>query len=154
MKYLYLLLLTFSYSLLSQKKPVDNNLYEGNEKVKKEDYSGAEIDYRKVLDKAPKSTQALFNLGNTQYESNAYDEATQQFFRTQKLSKNKSEKHSALHNLGNIYMKKKEYQKAVESYKSALRNNPSDDETRYNYALAKSLLDDENKDKKKDEKDY
>jgi tetratricopeptide (TPR) repeat protein len=46
-------------------------------------------------------------------------------------------------------MKKKEYQKAVESYKSALRNNPSDDETRYNYALAKSLLDDENKNKKK-----
>ena len=70
------------------------------------------------------------------------------FFRTQKFSENKTEKHAALHNMGNVYMKKKEYEKAVESYKNALRNNPSDNETRYNYALAKSLLEDENKNNK------
>ena len=56
-------------------------------------------------------------------------------------------------------MKKKEYQKAVEAYKNALRNNPSDDETRYNYALAKELLNNEKppeeqeQDDKKDQKD-
>ena len=37
-------------------------------------------------------------------------------------------------------MQKKEYQNAVEAYKNALRNDPSDEETRYNYALAKELL--------------
>ena len=60
-----------------------------------------------------------------------------------KLKKNSQidlEKHSAFHNLGNTYMKKKDYAQAVEAYKNALRNNSEDDETRYNYALAKKFL--------------
>ena len=156
MKYLNLLFLLISFSLISQKTSIDNELYEGNEKVKKKDYLGAEMDYRLALTRAPQTPKALFNLGNTQYQANAYDEAAQQFFRTQKFSENKTEKHAALHNMGNVYMKKKEYEKAVESYKNALRNNPSDNETRYNYALAKSLLEDEkknNKDKDKQNND-
>jgi len=151
MKYLNLLFFSVSFSLISQNKSIDNDLYKGNEKVKKENYSGAEVDYRLALTKSPETPKALFNLGNTQYKSNAYDEAVQQFFKTQKFSKDKSDKHAALHNMGNVYMKKKEYEKAIESYKSALRNNPSDNETRYNYALAKSLLDDEKDNKEKDD---
>jgi hypothetical protein len=56
-------------------------------------------------------------------------------------------------------MNEKNYTNAVEAYKNALRNNPSDEETRYNYALAKKKLkenppkDDKNKDKKDDKKD-
>mgnify|MGYP003327910704 CR=1 FL=1 len=88
-----------------------------------------------------------------------YDEASQRFFQTQKLSKNKEVKHQAFHNMGNVYMQKKEYQKAVEAYKNALRNNPADDETRYNYALAKELLEkdkppeEQEQDDKKDQKE-
>ena len=37
-------------------------------------------------------------------------------------------------------MLEKNYQGAVESYKNALRNNPNDEETRYNFALAKKFL--------------
>ena len=59
---------------------------------------------------------------------------------TQKNSEVDLEKHSAFHNLGNSYMKKKDYAQAVEAYKNALRNNSADDETRYNYALAKKFL--------------
>ena len=59
---------------------------------------------------------------------------------TQKNSEIDLEKHSAFHNLGNSYMKKKDYAQAVEAYKNALRNNSADDETRYNYALAKKFL--------------
>ena len=43
------------------------------------------------------------------------------------------------------FMKKKDYAKALEAYKNALKNNSYDDETRYNYALAKKLLENENK---------
>ena len=39
--------------------------------------------------------------------------------------------------------RKKNIKKAVEAYKNALRNNPADEETRYNYALAKELLENE-----------
>jgi len=37
-------------------------------------------------------------------------------------------------------MNQKNYAGAVEAYKNALRNNPKDDETRYNFALAKKML--------------
>ena len=53
-------------------------------------------------------------------------------------------------------MEGKNYQGAVDAFKNALRNNPSDDETRYNLAVAQKLLDKEkqqNKDKEKDKKD-
>ena len=79
MKHLNLLFLLISFSLISQKTSIDNELYEGNEKVKKEDYLGAEMDYRLALTRAPQTPKALFNLGNTQYQANAYDEAAQQF---------------------------------------------------------------------------
>jgi hypothetical protein len=49
-------------------------------------------------------------------------------------------------------MKDKDYGGAVEAYKNALRNNPADEETRYNYALAKKMLK-ENPPKKDDKKD-
>jgi len=151
-KLLYILLFIFQ-TTYSQESTDDNLIYEGNKKVKKEDFNGAEIDYRNALFNDPKSPKAFHNLGNAQYNSSAYEEAIQQFFRTQKFSKDKLEKHSAFHNMGNTFMKKKQYEKAVESYKSALRNNPSDDETRYNYALAKSLLDKQkNNDNKGDKK--
>ena len=52
---------------------------------------------------------------------NAYKSATMN-------AKTKAEKHSALHNMGNVFMNQKDYAKAVETYKEALRNNPNDDQ--------------------------
>ncbi len=49
-------------------------------------------------------------------------------------------------------MQNEDYQNAVNSFKNALLNNPSDDETRYNYVLAKELLKNQQKDNKKDDK--
>ena len=141
--------------LYSQKGDIINHIYEGNEEADQEKYSEAEIKYRKALSISPEETKALFNLGNTHFNDKDFDEASQRFFQTQKFSKDKNEKHMAFHNMGNVFMKKKDYAKAVESYKNALRNNPKDDETRYNYALAKEILEKEkeknqNKDKNKD----
>ena len=107
----------------------------------------------------PEKESALYNLGNTHFKDKKYDEASQRFFQTQKFASSKETKHRAFHNMGNVYMQKKEYQKAVEAYKNALRNNSKDDETRYNYALAKELLENEKppeeqeKDDQKDQKD-
>ena len=61
------------------------------------------------------------------------------------ISTYKPEKHKAFHNLGNTFMNAKQYKEAVEAYKNALRNNPTDDETRYNLALAKKMLEEEQK---------
>ena len=65
-----------------------------------------------------------------------------------------NEKHRIHHNIGNILMKKDFCKEALEAYKNALRNNPNDNETRYNLSLAKLCADEQNKnDKKNDDKD-
>lgn len=122
---------------------VTNAIVSGNEKAQEAANTAAEVDYRKALALDPKRTEAQFNLANNHYAGAHYDEAAQRYFLTQKNAANRGAKHSAFHNLGNVHMQNKDYAKAVESYKNALRNNPMDDETRYNYALAKSLLEDE-----------
>lgn len=63
-----------------------------------------------------------------------------------KIAESKEDKHKIFHNLGNSFMEQKKYQEAVNAYKDALRNNPKDEETRYNYALAKKMLEEEQKD--------
>ncbi len=143
----------------SQNGAVTNHIYEGNEKAESQAFIQAEKSYRKALSLAPEQAAALYNLGTTHFLDKQYDEASQRFFQTQKFAASKEEKHRAFHNMGNVYMQQKEYQKAVEAYKNALRNNPSDEETRYNYALAKSLLEKEEppqeqeQDDQKDQKD-
>lgn len=101
--------------------------------------------------------KASYNLGNSIYQIKKYSEAKDKYLKTLANAKSKSDKHKAYHNLGNVFMKEKNYSKAVENYKNALRNNPKDEQTRYNYALAKELLkknpppkSDKNKDKQKD----
>ena len=120
-----------------------NLIHQGNQKLIDESYAEAESKYRKAISESPLQIEGVFNLGNAHYRSEDYQEASQRFLQTQKLAISKEKKHQAFHNLGNSFMKKKDYSQAVEAYKNALRNNPQDDETRYNYALAKSLLEQE-----------
>ncbi|WP_106791637.1 tetratricopeptide repeat protein [Aquimarina sp. Aq78] len=124
--------------------------------VKDGNFPKAEGEYRKAIAKNPVNPTAKYNLANAYYNSEKYDEATHRYTEAAKIASAKSEKHKAFHNQGNTYMEQKKYKEAVEAYKNALRNNPKDDETRYNLALAKKMLEqqqqqnDQNKDKDKD----
>ena len=158
-KLFYIFVISALSFIQAQEGEIINHIYDGNSEVEEGALIAAEKSYRKALSLAPEKSTALHNLGNTHFLAEQYEEASQRFFQTQKFASSKEEKHRAFHNMGNVFMKKKEYQKAVEAYKNALRNNPSDDETRYNYALAKELLDNEKppeeqeQDDKKDQKD-
>ncbi|NNF82148.1 MAG: tetratricopeptide repeat protein [Flavobacteriaceae bacterium] len=110
-------------------------IYEGNEMVD-EDFISAEKEYRKGLSKAPSNAAGSYNLGHAYINSGHYDEAILRILEATKSSDSKDERHAAYHNIGNILMEKEMCKEAVESYKNALRNNPADDETRYNLALA------------------
>ncbi len=155
----WIFVLTAFNLLQAQEGKINNHIYEGNIEVEDGALVAAEKSYRKALSLAPEAPTALHNLGNTHFLAEQYEEASQRFFQAQKFSSSKEDKHKAFHNMGNVFMKKKEYQKAVEAYKNALRNNPFDDETRYNYALAKELLENEKppeeqeQDDNKDQKD-
>lgn len=138
-KILHITFLFFTFMSYSQSDP-NNLVLKGNADILNKNYNDAEVEYRKAISTNKNQNKASHNLGNLLFENQNYDEAIQEYFKTQKNSEIDLEKHSAFHNLGNSYMKKKDYAQAVEAYKNALRNNSADDETRYNYALAKKFL--------------
>ncbi len=123
-----------------KRREVQNYLSEAQQALQKDDFVGAEADYRRAISLDPKSETAQYNLGTAYYEKEKNAEAMRRFAKAAATASTKSEKHRAYHNLGNTYMNEKKYQEAVEAYKNALRNNPQDEETRYNLALAKDLL--------------
>jgi len=137
----------------------DKTMPKANEEYSEKKFVEAEANYRISNSKFPKRTVAPFNLGNSIYKQNQNAEAKFAYAKAVENTKSRTQKHKIYHNLGNVFMNEKNYTNAVEAYKNALRNNPSDEETRYNYALAKKKLkenppkDDKNKDKKDDKKD-
>lgn len=120
-----------------------NTTWEANKELSENDFIGAEADYRRAISQSSENTAAPYNLGNAYYNRESFKEAFGRFKQAGELATEKGDKHKAFHNMGNVFMKNKEYEKAVEAYKEALRNNPSDEETRYNLALAKEMLEKE-----------
>ena len=153
---LYLLLL-FYFAVSAQEK--DKNLPTANEEYAQNKFVDAEANYRISHSKFPKRTVASYNLGNAIYKQNQIEEAKFAYAKAIENTKSRAQKHKVFHNLGNVFMKEKNYTEAVEAYKNALRNDPKDEESRYNYALAKKMLkenppkDDKNKDKNKDKEE-
>ena len=120
------------------------------------DFEKAEKNYRVAINDSLADLKATFNLSNEYYSEGYFEDAILRQLEAIKLAKNKIEKHKAYYNLGNSFMKKEMCSEAVSAYKSALRNNPNDDETRYNLALAKQCEDEQNKnddDQKDDQQD-
>jgi tetratricopeptide (TPR) repeat protein len=151
--YILYILLPFSFAVSAQEK--DKTLPKANDEYSEKKFVEAEANYRISNSKFPKRTVAPFNLGNSIYKQNQIAEAKFAYAKAIENIKTRPQKHKVFHNLGNVFMKEKNYTAAVEAYKNALRNNPSDEETRYNYALAKKKLKENppKNDKKKDKKD-
>ena len=108
-----------SFSLKAQAEKENNYISKGNGLHENKSYVDAEAEFRKALSINQDNPIANQNLGNTLYRSEDYDQANQRFFRSQKDNLDKSQKHLAFHNMGNVFMKKKDYPKAVEAYKNA-----------------------------------
>ena len=150
------------------KKEANAYINEAEEALSENDFASAEAAYRKAIAKDPANTAAKYNMGNLYYNREKSGESQSRFVEADKVSESKEDRHRINHNLGNSFMKQKKYKEAVEAYKNALRNDPTDDETRYNLALAKKKLEEEqqqdqnnddnqdnqdNKDQNEDQKD-
>jgi len=140
-------------------KKANDYVHEANQLINEDNFVSAEMEYRKAISEQPASVAGVYNLGNSYYRKGNFEEA---LYRQQQAAKNavsKEEKHKAFHNIGNILMQNKQCKEAVEAFKNALRNDPTDDETRYNLVIAKECAEqqkDENKDdqnKDEDKKD-
>ena len=157
---LLLVVSTASFAQKKDKKPAVQQvekqiIRQGNEFYKQNNFQDAEIQYKKALDVNPNYEKANYNLGNAIYQQDRFDEAVPRYDLVTKTTKDKTVKGENFHNIGNAMMKKKDYDKAINAYKNSLRNNPNDDETRYNLALAQKMRKKEadNKDDKKNKDD-
>lgn len=156
--YITLLFLLVASCAFAQKTERDY-LRSGNKLYNDSLFIKAEVDYRKALEINPKSTDAMFNLGNSLLMQQKAKEAMEQFESASKVEKDRDKLAQIYHNMGVILQSSKQYPQCIEaSYKESLRNNPKDDETRYNLALAQKLLkdqqqnQDQNQDKNQDQK--
>lgn len=134
---------------------------EGNRQYRSKQYEKAEVSYRKALSKNNDNPQANYNLGCALMMQQKDSAAIEQYKKAAALEKEKSRLAMVYHNVGVIMQNHQQYADAIEAYKQSLRNNPHDNETRYNLALCQQLLknqpqqnknqnQDQNKDKNKD----
>ena len=159
MKKYKLLFAVLSFGLMSAQNNIEkksNNLvFDGNIEFEKKDLELAEYKFRKAKAIDSFNYNAPYNLGNSLYKNKLSVDAELMYKKALRIDASKENKHKGFHNLGNTYMQKEDYQNAVNAFRSALLNNPDDEETRYNYVLAKELLkkQNQNKDNNKDQKD-
>ena len=143
---LSLLLVAGAVQVFAQQKTDRDYLRSGNKLYNDSLFIKAEVDYRKALEVNPKSTDAMFNLANALLMQQKAKEAMEQYQSVSKIEKDKEKLAQIYHNMGVILQSSKQLPQCIEAYKESLRNNPKDDETRYNLALAQKQLKDQQQD--------
>lgn len=148
MRILFITILLSSASLLlaQQESP---DVRRGNKQYNDSNYTEAEINYRRALDKNDQSFEAHYNLGNALFRQEKYPEALEQFAKAEQLLKSDDKTHqeqidnrlaATYHNMGNALYAQQQYDKAVAAYQQSLRRNPKDNDTRYNLVKAMQQL--------------
>ncbi len=127
---------------------------EGNAQYDQKKYSDAEVNYRKSITTGKNVKEGNYNLGNSYYKQEKFEEAAKQYESTGALKDlNDEDKSAVYHNLGNALLKEKKYPESIDAFKNALKANPKDNDTRYNLAYAQSMLQKQQDQKNKDNKD-
>ena len=164
MNYIHYIIVTVALLLVGGTNAVaqtDRNLIrQGNRAFKTQKWAAAETQYRKAISKNQKNPQAIYNLGCALLMQQKDSLAMVQFDNAAQLESNIFRRSKSYHNMGVVMQNHREYAQAIEYYKMALRCNPQDNETRYNLALCKKLLKNNqqnqnnknNKDKNKNDK--
>jgi len=153
MRHLYPILLTLIVChLLPLPCSADNRqarklIRQGNSQYRNNKHHDAQISYFKAVNADSTDARAQYNLATSMFpepwkmvKKEQVDTMTQTLMKAAELEKNPFRKAQAYHNTGVLYQNAKEFKMAIEAYKEALRNNPNDDETRYNLVLCQRQL--------------
>ena len=154
------LILLLFISLTSYLSPLTTNaqsdrqmIRQGNKLYRKGNVAEAEVSYRKAVERNERNAQANYNLGNALMGQRKDSLAITQLEKAAKLETNPLRRAQAYHNMGVICQQHRMFGEAIEAYKEALRNNPTDNETRYNLALCKRQQQEQQQDQNEQNKD-
>ncbi len=134
--------------------PFSRKANEGNEFYQQGEYEKALQAYEDAQVENPESPEIAFNLGNVFAQQGNYADAIKQFTRALEYAESDQLKARSLYNIGNCRYRQGEQalqnknvqgamehlEKSVDSYKQSLQLAPDDEETKFNYELAKKKL--------------
>ena len=135
------LFLAPSSILFAQKEASD--VRRGNREYNKQNYTEAEVNYRRGLEKNKNGYEAHYNLGDALFKQDKYADAQAEFETAAKMLDKKEDKTryaKTMHNIGNCHFAQQQYDKAVAAYQESLRANPADNDTRYNLVKSMQML--------------
>jgi len=152
---LFSLMTLFTLGVCAQKRTDRAYVRVGNRMFRDSLFIKAEENYLKAVDMNPELLEGYFNLGNAYVGQQKPNEAIDAFRKASNmleaekktlmndskadsdaLARCKMNLAKTYHNTGVVYHVCQQFDKAIEAYKDALRNNPEDDQTRYNLILA------------------
>jgi Ca-activated chloride channel family protein len=146
-----LIILSFLMSFNSFAQNKKSFLRDGNKLYADSSYNEAEMQYRKSLETDQDYFNASFNLADAVYKQERYEESSALFDALKDNAPTETDLAKVYHNLGNSLVKEQKLEEAIDAYKSSLRINPKDKDTRHNLAIThkqKQQQEQENKDEK------
>jgi hypothetical protein len=165
MKYAYILIVFLIIALPATAQDSKDHIRQGNKYYNDKKYGDAEVEYRKSIEADKNNLKADYNLANSLYKQEKYDEAAGKYMDLSRRDLDDETKAKVYHNLGNSLLKSKKYAESIDAYKNSLKMNPKDDETKYNLEYARKMIvqqqqqqqqkqnkDQQKKDDKKDQK--
>lgn len=135
-KRLYFIVCLLMLSFVTLNAQTSNQLIrKGNKNFSSKNYAQAEVFYRKAIEKEPNNAIGNYNLARCLQAQHKNAEAKKIYEKAAKLETDPIRQASSYNNLGTIYQGEKNYSKAIDYYKKAMRDNPSHNNARYNFEL-------------------
>lgn len=136
MKVALILIFSFCFGQMILGQEWRDSLTVARKAYQNKEYEKAFRYYKSAQSKAPEGIDLSDEMGQSAYKSHQYDAAKEIYQQNVPEELDAKKKSDRYHNLGNTKMSQKDYQGAIEAYKEALKNDPNDQETRYNLSEA------------------
>jgi tetratricopeptide (TPR) repeat protein len=113
---------------------------DGFKEYQNDQFSEAEVNFRKALDAKPDLFEADYNIANSLYKQKKYEESATEYDKLIQENVDPAKRADLYHNLGNSHIMNQQFDKGIDAYKNALRIRPDDEDTRYNLAYAMQMM--------------
>jgi Ca-activated chloride channel homolog len=133
-----LIIAAVSFCTRAYSQETNELIYSANDLYKKQEFEKAENAYDKIIEKDRYNTTAKFNLANTYFRRSKKDDAAKAFDFLTSDGQPLDLREKSYYNKGVVLSRQEKLQESIESYKNALRLNPSDTAAREN--LQKALF--------------
>jgi len=136
MKIIHFMLILLLPCITLQAQEANKFINKGNEAYRQQQYDKATEAYKQALEKDPNNVIASFNMGNSLFKENKFEEAAKVFDDAAKKTDDKKLQSQLYYNKGVSLTQQKKLEESIASYKQSLRINSTDTLARENLQRA------------------